>query len=165
MRIRHTLMLSIGLYGLTSCTGQQENLDDYHKTYEIGQIPNVESFRTLHIGALLREESDDPELASHVMHDYRQADLDSQTRSMLDFAVKLTRDPGSMEESDVQGLRQHGLSDEQILSVVLITCLFNFMTRLADGLGVDIPESHQQHVESWIGGPAARQDWLMKPKA
>ena len=90
-------------------------------------------------GALLRNVSDDPELASHVMHDYRNADLDSVTRAMLDFATKLTREPAAMEESDVIALRDHGLTDEQILSVVLITCTFNFMTRLADGLGVEVP--------------------------
>ena len=43
-----------------------------------------------------------------------------------------------MRESDVLRLRELGLTDEQILSVVGITCLFNFMNRLADGLGVDI---------------------------
>ena len=32
-----------------------------------------------------------PELASHMMHDYTQAQLDPQTRAMLDFAAKLTR--------------------------------------------------------------------------
>ena len=92
-------------------------------------------------GPLLRQHSGDPEFASHVMHDYRNADLDPETRGMLDFAAKLTRDPSSMEESDVLGLRSFGLSDEQILSVVLITCVFNFMTRLADGLGVEFPQA------------------------
>ena len=43
----------------------------------------------------------------------------------------------------MQGLRNLGLSDEQILSVVGITCLFNFMNRLADGLGVDIGPERQ----------------------
>ena len=46
-------------------------------------------------GALLRQHSDDPELASHIMHDYTTADLDPQTRGMLDFTAKLTRDPTS----------------------------------------------------------------------
>ena len=89
-------------------------------------------------GAFLRQHSDDPELASHVMHDFTQADLDPQTKGMLEYAVKLTRDPTSMQRSDVEVLRTLGLSDEQILSVVLITCNFNFMTRLADGLGVEV---------------------------
>ena len=82
-------------------------------------------------GGFLREHSGDPELASHTMHDYTQAKLDPQTRAMLDFAAKLTRTPAAMAQADVQRLRNHGLNDEQILSTVLITCTFNFMTRPA----------------------------------
>ena len=115
-------------------------------------------------GAALRQQSDDPQLASHVMHDYTKADLDPETRGMLDFAVKLTRDPSSMEKADVETLRGLGLSDERILSVVLITCVFNFMTRLADGLGVEVPEGRQEWIESWLTGPAVGQEWLMKAK-
>ena len=115
-------------------------------------------------GEFLRHASDDPELASHVMHDYRNADLDPQTRAMLDYATKLTREPTNMQEVDVIKLREHGLTDEQILSVVLITCNFNFMTRLADGLGVEVPEERQKYVETWLSSPARDQEWLMKQK-
>ena len=116
-------------------------------------------------GALLRQHSDDPELASHVMHDFSQADLDPQTKGMLEYAAKLTKNPTSMEKSDVEGLRQLGLTDEQILSVVLITCNFNFMTRLADGLGVEGDDGRQEAAERWLKGPALQQNWLMKAKA
>ena len=115
-------------------------------------------------GEFLRHASDDPELASHVMHDYRNADLDPQTRAMLDYATKLTREPTNMQEADVIKLREHGLTDEQILSVVLIACTFNFMTRLADGLGVEVPEERQKYVETWLNSPARDQQWLMKQK-
>ena len=115
-------------------------------------------------GGFLRQYSDDPQLASHVMHDYTKADLDPQTRAMLDFAVKLTRDPSSMQESNVQELRGLGLNDEQILSVVLITCNFNFMTRLADGLGVEPASGRQEAIERWLSGPAKDQQWLTQPK-
>ena len=98
------------------------------------------------------------------MHDHRQADLDPQTRGILDFAVKLTRDPSSIEESDVQALRGVGLTDEQILSVVLITSRINFMTRLADGLGVEFPAQDQEQIESWLTGPAREQEWMLTPK-
>jgi uncharacterized peroxidase-related enzyme len=116
-------------------------------------------------GALLRQHSDDPELASHVMHDFSQADLDPQTKGMLEYAAKLTKNPTSMEKSDVERLRQLGLTDEQILSVVLITCNFNFMTRLADGLGVEVDDGRQEAAERWLKGPALEQNWLMKAKA
>ena len=115
-------------------------------------------------GASLRQYSRDPELASHVMHDYTRADLDVQTRGMLDFALKLTLDPSSMQRSDVDHLRGLGLSDEQVLSTVLITCTFNFMTRLADGLGVEISEDWQNAVERWLTAPASQQKWLMTPR-
>ena len=98
-------------------------------------------------GEFLRHTADDLELASHIMHDYRNADLDAETRAMLDFATKLTREPTAMQESDVAALRKHGLSDERILSVVLITCTFNFMTRLADGLGVEAPDARQRYAK------------------
>jgi len=115
-------------------------------------------------GGFLRQHSDDSELASHVMHDYTKADLEPQTKGMLDYATKLTRDPASMGRSDVEALRTLGLSDEQILSVVLITCQFNFMTRLADGLGVDVPPGRQEAHEKWLSPAAAQQEWLMVPK-
>ena len=114
---------------------------------------------------MLRQQSDDPELASHVMHDYTTADLDPQTRAILDFTAKLTRDPSSMRESDVQGLRKMGLSDEQVLSVVLITCVFNTMTRLADGLGVEFPPQRQEAIKGWLKGPAREQEWMFASKS
>ena len=115
-------------------------------------------------GGFLRQHSDDPALASHIMHDYTKADLDPATRGMLDFASKLTLKPTSMQQADVQDLRNLGLSDEQILSTVLITCLFNFMTRLADGLGVEVPQGRQDAIERWLSGPALQQQWLMNAK-
>lgn len=99
------------------------------------------------------------------MHDYTQVELDPQTRGMLDFALKLTLEPGSMQAADAQMLRDLGLSDGQILSVVLITCFFNFMDRLADGLGVEVPPGRQEAIEQWLSSPASQQEWLMRPKA
>ena len=116
-------------------------------------------------GGFLRDHSNDPELASHAMHDYTQARLEPQTRAMLDFAAKLTRTPAAMNQGDVQRLRNHGLTDEQILSTVLITCTFNFMTRLADSLGVEPPEGRQESHSQWMSEAARGQSWLMTPRA
>ncbi len=115
-------------------------------------------------GEFLRQHSEDPELASHVMHDYRNADWDAQTRAMLDYAFKLTKEPESVRQTDFEDLKKVGLSEEQILGTVLITCTFAFMTRLADGLGVEPAEGRQEWVESWLMGPARDQEWLLQPK-
>ena len=117
-------------------------------------------------GEFLRQHSEDPELASHVMHDYRTIeDLDPQTKAMLDYARKLTLEPTNVHHDDFQKLKEAGLDEQQILSVVLITCTFNFMTRLADGLGVEPAPGRQDWVETWLTGPAKEQEWLMNPKS
>lgn len=115
-------------------------------------------------GAGLRRESNDDDLASHVMHDYTQADLDPQTRAILDYATKLTVAPSDVHHDDFMTLKNAGLDDQQILSTVLITATFNFMTRIADGLGVEPAPGRQELVEEWLTGPARDQTWLMTPK-
>ena len=97
------------------------------------------------------------------MHDYSHAELDPQTRGLLGFSTMLTREPWSVQESDVKNLRELGLDDEQILSVVLITCLYNFAARVAQGLGVEFPHEDHEAVEEWLVGPARDQEWLMAP--
>ena len=99
------------------------------------------------------------------MHDYRNADWDPQTRAMLDYAFKLTKEPQSVERADFEHLKEMGLTEDQVLATVLITCTFAFMTRLADGLGVEPAEGRQEWVESWLTGPARDQAWLLQPKS
>ena len=57
---------------------------------------------------------------------------------MLEFAESLTVDPGNSKEEYVEGLRSMGWADEDIVDIVHITCLFNYMDRLADGLGAEL---------------------------
>lgn len=57
---------------------------------------------------------------------------------MLDYAAKLTREPWSMEEADVEALRQAGFTDSAILDMNQVAGYYAFVNRLADGLGVDL---------------------------
>jgi uncharacterized peroxidase-related enzyme len=57
---------------------------------------------------------------------------------VLAFAEKLTLEPRNMEKGDVERLRAAGLDDRGILEVVEVTAYFNFVNRLADGLGVSL---------------------------
>ena len=70
--------------------------------------------------------------------DYRTAKLDEATRAVLDFVVKLTRRPGEMRPSDLDALRQHGLSELVLHDIVQVAAYFNYINRVADGLGVDL---------------------------
>ena len=66
---------------------------------------------------------------------------------MIDFALMLTREPSSVKQQALETLRQRGFSEEQVVDIVLITCTFNFMDRLADGLGVELDPHMQRLVE------------------
>ena len=57
---------------------------------------------------------------------------------MLDYAVKLTRDPGGMTAGDVGALRATGFGDRAILDICQIVAYYNYVNRLADGLGVEL---------------------------
>ena len=58
--------------------------------------------------------------------------------SMLDYAAKLTLQPGTMVEQDVQRMRALGADDGQILEVNQICGYFNYVNRLLNGLGVTL---------------------------
>ncbi len=83
------------------------------------------------------------------MFDYRQADLNPQHRAFCDYAVKLTLTPGEMSDQDVQKLRDAGYSDEQISIGVQVIGYFNYINRVADGLGVDDETWMNLPEETW----------------
>lgn len=59
-------------------------------------------------------------------------------QTVLAFSEKLTHTPWEMKEVDVVELRNHGLTDEQILAVVLVAGFFNLATRIADAIGIEL---------------------------
>lgn len=75
--------------------------------------------------------------------EWRTAPLDERLGAMLAFAEKLTLDPGRVREDDHRPLRAAGLDDRAILEVVQVTAYFNYVNRLADGLGVSLEEDHR----------------------
>lgn len=56
--------------------------------------------------------------------------------ALMQYTKKLTLQPGDMERSDVETLKQHGLDDGEILEANQIIAYFNYVNRLLNGLGV-----------------------------
>jgi uncharacterized peroxidase-related enzyme len=94
----------------------------------------------------LRAASKDVDLAARIKHDYRTAHLSEQDRRMLEFVEKLTLCPWLLMRADVTGLRNAGFRDVTILHIVLGSAHFNYLNRMADGIGIrfeyqtEIPE-------------------------
>lgn len=53
------------------------------------------------------------------------------------WAEKLTLTPTQMKKADVESLRQIGWSDLEIHDAAQAIAYFNYINRIADGLGVD----------------------------
>ena len=58
---------------------------------------------------------------------------------MLDYVAKLTLTPAQVQRADVESLRARGFDDAAILQINLIASWFNYINRVADGLGIGRP--------------------------
>ena len=78
----------------------------------------------------------DETLVEAIRHDYRTAPLEERDRVMLDFVVDLTQDATRVTRAHHDRLRAVGFDDRGILQITLIAAWFNYINRVADGLGV-----------------------------
>jgi len=85
----------------------------------------------------------DPVLGDRVTLDYRRAGLNERHVAMLDYAVKITREPASCSMADIEHLRAHAFADEDIWDIAEVAAMFNFTNRLASATGMmPNPEYH-----------------------
>ena len=82
--------------------------------------------------------TEDDQLADKLAKDYATARISQAEVAMLDYAAKLTREPWTIVEADIQALRQSGFSDRAILDINQVTGYYAYVNRLADGLGVTL---------------------------
>lgn len=59
---------------------------------------------------------------------------------MLEYAAKLTKRPADVGREDIERLREAGLDDRSILDAAQVASYFNFVNRMAEGLGVELEE-------------------------
>ena len=83
----------------------------------------------------MRRLTGDPVLAERITQDYRRAGLDPRTRAMLDYAIKITRSSVDCGEADIEALRGHGFSTEDIYDIINTAAIYNFNNRVANAAG------------------------------
>ena len=89
-----------------------------------------------HHGEALRALGTDAATREDLKRDPDNAALPSRARALADYALKLTRAPAEVTGTDVSALRTAGLSDAAIHDTAAVTAYFNFVNRIALGLGV-----------------------------
>jgi alkylhydroperoxidase family enzyme len=99
------------------------------------------SYCCLAHGTVLIERFDEPVLA--IARDFRDAGLDEADVAVMEFAEKIVDDAGSIGEEDRQRLRDLGLSDQEIMGVVLAATARCFYSKTLDALGVRADPSYR----------------------
>jgi len=75
------------------------------------------------------------EVMARLQRDGARATLDPRRKAILDYAVKLTRDPAAISAADAAPLRAQGLSDLEILDLTHAVAMFAWANRLMQTLG------------------------------
>ncbi len=83
-------------------------------------------------GAILRIRAKNPLVADQVAVNHRKADITPRQQAMLDFAMKVSNDSRSINDSDFEALRAHGFDDEDIWDIAGITAFFGLSNRMAN---------------------------------
>jgi uncharacterized peroxidase-related enzyme len=73
------------------------------------------------------------------------AGLSEADEALCRYAEKLTRRQKEVGQGDVDELHAHGFDDRAINDATQVIAYFNYITRVADGLGVD----HEDFLRPW----------------
>jgi uncharacterized peroxidase-related enzyme len=102
-------------------------------TSELNETPHCSSglhLKLLSLGA-------DRELLRAVSADARTARSgDARLDAIIAYAVKLTLQPGQVDEDDIAALRAQGLDDLEILDLNNMVAYYCYTNRVANGLGL-----------------------------
>jgi uncharacterized peroxidase-related enzyme len=75
------------------------------------------------------------DVTDRIFADGKDADLSPRDKAIFDFSMKLSECPPQIGPSDLDDLRGAGLSDAEVLDLVLSTSLFGWANRLMHVLG------------------------------
>jgi uncharacterized peroxidase-related enzyme len=82
-------------------------------------------------GAVARIRTRDPYLADQVAIDWRKAPLPPRMHAVLSVATRLAAEPAAVTAEDLELLRGHGLTEDDVWDVGMITSFFALSNRLA----------------------------------
>lgn len=112
------------------------------RRFEIATIAAARALRSTYCTAahskFLRDECGDEPTLLALAEDPTGAGLDEQDRAVYTFAAQVARDASSVQQRDVDALRELGLSDADIADIVFAAAARSFFTRVLDGLGAQL---------------------------
>ncbi|MGH8687571.1 MAG: peroxidase-related enzyme [Burkholderiales bacterium] len=83
-------------------------------------------------GAILRIRAKDPRVADQVAINYRKADIAPRQKAMLAFALKVALESHAIEDADLEALKTHGFTEEDVWDIAAIAAFFALSNRMAN---------------------------------
>jgi len=59
-------------------------------------------------------------------------------RAIVEFAVKASRNPQSLVPEDYERVRAQGVTDEELVEIILIAAMGKYLDTLADALKIEV---------------------------
>jgi uncharacterized peroxidase-related enzyme len=92
-----------------------------------------------HHGEALKSLWKDEEKVQLLREDYEKVDLDPKDKLLCDLGYTLTLFPASQEVTNlIEKMKSSDFSDREILDATLVISYFNFVNRIALGLGLEV---------------------------
>ena len=95
-----------------------------------------------------------------LISDYRQCGFDDADDALCEYAIELTLWPGDSSQAKNNKLREQRFTDEQITVPTQLISYFNYINRIADGLGVDPEDWMTVPLEQWLAEKPIWRDIL-----
>ena len=116
------------------------------RRYELATLAAARRLRSSYCclahGTVLLEQFDEPVL--EIALDHRAAGLDEIDVAVMDLAERVVDDATSIGDVDLQPLRELGLSETDIMDVVLAAAARCFFSKTLDGVGVRPDASYHE---------------------
>jgi uncharacterized peroxidase-related enzyme len=110
------------------------------RRYELATLAAARRLRSTYCvmahGSVLLERFLEPDQLKAIMADHHGAGLDEVDVAVMDLADKVAADATAVTDADRDRLRSLGLSDAEILEVVVAAAVRSFFSKTLDGLGV-----------------------------
>ena len=111
------------------------------RRYELATLAAARRLRSSYCGLahgkVLRDRFYDAGTVQAIATDHTTADLDPADVAVIDFAERVAADATAITETDIDELREHGLSDSEIFQVVLAAAARCFFSTVLDAAGTE----------------------------
>ncbi len=132
------------------------------RRYELATVAAARRLRstycTLAHGSVLIDKFLDAEAIAAVVQDHRNAGLTPTEVAVMDLAEKVVEDATATDRSDIERVRSLGLSDEEIVDVVLAAAARCFFSKTLDALGVEAGAKYAERDPAIRARESARRD-------